>query len=194
MVIAPASTVLDESGYIVEDLIEARQDGEMILAKREDVKLIDLCSGMIAGVAASLIPFLEHDDANRALMGSNMQRQAVPLLRSSAPIVGTGMESTVARDAWEAIKARRAGIVEKVDNKNIFILGEDEAGPYIDHYSMEKNLRTNQNTTFSQCPIVKKGESVVAGQIIADGPSMERGELAIGKNALITFMPWNGYN
>ncbi|WP_276709771.1 DNA-directed RNA polymerase subunit beta, partial [Campylobacter rectus] len=194
LVIAPASTVLDESGYIVEDLIEARQDGEMILAKREDVKLIDLCSGMIAGVAASLIPFLEHDDANRALMGSNMQRQAVPLLRSSAPIVGTGMESTVARDAWEAIKARRAGIVEKVDNKNIFILGEDEAGPYIDHYSMEKNLRTNQNTTFSQCPIVKKGESVVAGQIIADGPSMERGELAIGKNALIAFMPWNGYN
>nr|WP_314563962.1 DNA-directed RNA polymerase subunit beta [uncultured Campylobacter sp.] len=194
LVIAPASTALDEGGYIVEDLIEARQDGEMILAKREDVKLIDLCSGMIAGVAASLIPFLEHDDANRALMGSNMQRQAVPLLRSSAPIVGTGMESTVARDAWEAIKARRAGIVEKVDNKNIFILGEDEAGPYIDHYSMEKNLRTNQNTTFSQHPIVKKGEKVAAGQIIADGPSMERGELAIGKNALIAFMPWNGYN
>ena len=194
LVIAPASTALDENGYIVEDLIEARQDGEMILAKREDVKLIDLCSGMIAGVAASLIPFLEHDDANRALMGSNMQRQAVPLLRSSAPIVGTGMESTVARDAWEAIKARRAGVVEKVDNKNIFILGEDEAGPYIDHYSMEKNLRTNQNTTFSQHPIVKKGESVAAGQIIADGPSMERGELAIGKNALIAFMPWNGYN
>ena len=194
LVIAPASTALDENGYIVEDLIEARQDGEMILAKREDVKLIDLCSGMIAGVAASLIPFLEHDDANRALMGSNMHRQAVPLLRSSAPIVGTGMESTVARDAWEAIKARRAGVVEKVDNKNIFILGEDEAGPYIDHYSMEKNLRTNQNTTFSQHPIVKKGESVAAGQIIADGPSMERGELAIGKNALIAFMPWNGYN
>ena len=194
LVIAPASTALDENGYIVEDLIEARQDGEMILAKREDVKLIDLCSGMIAGVAASLIPFLEHDDANRALMGSNMQRQAVPLLRSSAPIVGTGMESTVARDAWEAIKARRAGVVEKVDNKNIFILGEDEVGPYIDHYSMEKNLRTNQNTTFSQHPIVKKGESVAAGQIIADGPSMERGELAIGKNALIAFMPWNGYN
>ena len=194
LVIAPASTALDEGGYIVEDLIEARQDGEMILAKREDVKLIDLCSGMIAGVAASLIPFLEHDDANRALMGSNMQRQAVPLLRSSAPIVGTGMESTVARDAWEAIKARRAGVVEKVDNKNIFILGEDEAGPYIDHYSMEKNLRTNQNTTFSQHPIVKKGEKVAAGQIIADGPSMERGELAIGKNALIAFMPWNGYN
>ncbi|MGP1485351.1 MAG: DNA-directed RNA polymerase subunit beta [Campylobacter sp.] len=194
LVIAPASTKLDENGYILEDLIEARQDGEMILARREDVKLIDLCSGMIAGVAASLIPFLEHDDANRALMGSNMQRQAVPLLRASAPIVGTGMERIVARDTWEAIKAKRGGVVEKVDNKNIFILGEDEAGPFIDHYSMEKNLRTNQNTTFSQQPIVKKGECVATGQVIADGPSMERGELAIGKNALIAFMPWNGYN
>ena len=193
-VIAPASTKLDENGYIVEDLIEVRKDGEMMLARREDVTLIDLCSGMIAGVAASLIPFLEHDDANRALMGSNMQRQAVPLLRSTAPIVGTGMESVIARDAWESVKAKRSGVVEKVDNKNIFILGEDEAGPYIDHYSLEKNLRTNQNTTFSQHPIVKKGDEIVAGQIIADGPSMEKGELAIGKNALIAFMPWNGYN
>ena len=166
----------------------------MMLARREDVTLIDLCSGMIAGVAASLIPFLEHDDANRALMGSNMQRQAVPLLRSTAPIVGTGMESVIARDAWESVKAKRGGVVEKVDNKNIFILGEDEAGPYIDHYSLEKNLRTNQNTTFSQHPIVKKGDEIVANQIIADGPSMEKGELAIGKNALIAFMPWNGYN
>ncbi|MBR2159031.1 MAG: DNA-directed RNA polymerase subunit beta, partial [Campylobacter sp.] len=140
------------------------------------------------------IPFLEHDDANRALMGSNMQRQAVPLLKSTAPIVGTGMEAIVARDAWEAIKARRGGIIEKVDNKNIFILGEDENGPYIDQYTMEKNMRTNQNTTFSQHPIVKKGQKVEAGQIIADGSSMDQGELAIGKNALIAFMPWNGYN
>jgi DNA-directed RNA polymerase subunit beta len=149
---------------------------------------------MVMGVAASLIPFLEHDDANRALMGSNMQRQAVPLLKSTAPIVGTGMEAIVARDAWEAIKARRSGIIEKVDNKNIFILGEDENGPYIDQYTMEKNMRTNQNTTFSQHPIVKKGQKVEAGQIIADGSSMDQGELAIGKNALIAFMPWNGYN
>ena len=193
-VIAPASTKLDENGHIFEDLIEVRKDGEMMLARREDVTLIDLCSGMIAGVAASLIPFLEHDDANRALMGSNMQRQAVPLLRSTAPIVGTGMESVIARDAWESVKAKRSGVVEKVDNKNIFILGEDEAGPYIDHYSLEKNLRTNQNTTFSQHPTVKKGDEIVVGQIIADGPSMEKGELAIGKNALIAFMPWNGYN
>ena len=193
-IIAPASTILDENGMIVEDLIEVRQDGEMILAKRDDVTLIDLCSGMVMGVAASLIPFLEHDDANRALMGSNMQRQAVPLLKSSAPIVGTGMEAIVARDAWEAIKAKRGGIIEKVGNKNIFILGEDENGPYIDQYTMEKNMRTNQNTTFSQHPIVKKGQKVEAGQIIADGSSMDQGELAIGKNALIAFMPWNGYN
>ncbi|AQW86547.1 DNA-directed RNA polymerase, beta subunit [Campylobacter pinnipediorum subsp. caledonicus] len=193
-VIAPASTGLDKNGYIIEDLLEVRRDGEMMLARREEVTLIDLCSGMIAGVAASLIPFLEHDDANRALMGSNMQRQAVPLLQATAPIVGTGMESVIARDAWENIKAKRGGVVEKVDNKNIFILGEDEAGPFIDHYSLEKNLRTNQNTTFSQHPIVRKGEEIKAGQIIADGSSMELGELAIGKNALIAFMPWNGYN
>lgn len=193
-IIAPASTILDENDMIKEDLIEVRQDGEILLAKREDVTLIDLCSGMVMGVAASLIPFLEHDDANRALMGSNMQRQAVPLLKATAPIVGTGMEAIVARDAWEAIKAKRPGVVEKVDNRNIFILGEDENGPYIDQYTMEKNLRTNQNTTFGQHPIVRKGDEIKAGQIIADGPSMEEGELAIGKNALIAFMPWNGYN
>ncbi|MDA3053035.1 DNA-directed RNA polymerase subunit beta [Campylobacter sp. JMF_01 NE2] len=193
-VIAPASAKLDENGAIIEEMLEARKDGENLMARREDITLIDLCSGMIAGVAASLIPFLEHDDANRALMGSNMQRQAVPLLYATAPIVGTGMEATIARDSWEAIKAKRAGVVEKVDNKNIFILGEDEKGPFIDHYSMEKNLRTNQNTTFSQHPIVRKGDSVKEGQIIADGPSMDGGELAIGKNALIAFMPWHGYN
>ena len=192
--IAPASAKLDAKNNIAEELLEARKDGETIMTRREDINLIDLCSGMVAGVAASLIPFLEHDDANRALMGSNMQRQAVPLLYSTAPIVGTGMEATIARDSWEAIKAKRAGIVEKVDNKNIFILGEDEKGPFIDHYSMEKNLRTNQNTTFTQHPIVRKGDSVEAGQIIADGASMDGGELAIGKNALIAFMPWHGYN
>ncbi len=192
--IAPASTKLDENGYIVEDMIEARIDGETVLARREDIKLIDLTSGMIVGVAASLIPFLEHNDANRALMGSNMQRQAVPLIKADAPIVGTGMEKIVARDSWEAIKAKRSGIVEKVDNKSIFILGEDENGFFIDHYILEKNLRTNNNTSFFQRPIVKKGDKVEKDQIIADGPSMDQGELAIGKNALIAFMPWNGYN
>lgn len=194
LVIAAASTRLNEDGAFIDEILEARKNGETILVKKDEVNLIDLCSGMVTGVAASLIPFLEHDDANRALMGSNMQRQAVPLLRSTAPIVGTGMEATIARDSWLAIKAKRAGVIEKVDSKNIFILGEDEKGPFIDHYLMEKNLRTNQNTMFSQHPIVKKGDRVEQGQIIADGSSMEQGELAIGKNALIAFMPWHGYN
>lgn len=192
--IAPASTILDANGVIKDDLIETRKNGEILFARREDVSLIDLCNGMVMGVAASLIPFLEHDEAKRTLMGSNMQRQAVPLIQNTAPIVGTGMEAVVARDAWQSIKANRGGVVEKVDNKNIFVLGENENGPYIDQYSMEKNLRTNQNTTFGQRPVVRKGDSIKAGQIIADGPSMDGGELAIGKNALITFMPWNGYN
>ena len=192
--IAPATTALDENGMIKDDLIETRKNGEILFSRREEVTLMDLCNGMVMGVSASLIPFLEHDEAKRTLMGSNMQRQAVPLIKSTAPIVGTGMESVVARDAWESIKVSRPGIIEKVDNKNIFVLGEDETGPYIDQYSMEKNLRTNNNTAFGQHPIVRKGDKVQAGQIIADGPSMDSGELAIGKNALVAFMPWNGYN
>ena len=192
--IAPATTALDENGMIKDDLIETRKNGEILFSRREEVTLMDLCNGMVMGVSASLIPFLEHDEAKRTLMGSNMQRQAVPLIKSAAPIVGTGMESVVARDAWESIKVSRPGIIEKVDNKNIFVLGEDETGPYIDQYSMEKNLRTNNNTAFGQHPIVRKGDKVKAGQIIADGPSMDNGELAIGKNALVAFMPWNGYN
>lgn len=192
--IVPASTKLDENGYIVNDLVETRKDGEILFARKEDITLIDLNNGMVMGVAASLIPFLEHDEAKRTLMGSNMQRQAVPLLKNTAPLVGTGMEAVVAKDAWEGIKANRDGIVEKVDNKNIFILGEDEDGPYIDQYSLEKNMRTNQNTAFGQHPIVVAGDKIKAGQIIADGPSMENGELAIGKNVLVAFMPWNGYN
>ncbi len=194
LVIAPASTKIDENGKIVEELIEVRKNGEILLEEREKVDLIDLSSLMVTGVAASLIPFLEHDDANRALMGSNMQRQAVPLLWTEAPIVGTGIEKIVVRDAWEALKARRAGVVEKVDNKNIYILGEDENGAFIDHYYLSKNIRTNQNTTFSQRPIVKKGQRVEAGDVITDGPSMDKGELALGKNVLVAFMPWNGYN
>ena len=194
LTIAPASTKLDENGNIVEDLIEVRKDGEIILAPKESVDLIDLASVMVTGVAASLIPFLEHDDANRALMGSNMQRQGVPLLRNEAPMVGTGVEKIVARDSWAAIKAKRSGIVEKVDAKNIYILGEDDKGAYIDHYTMEKNIRTNQNTSYTQYPTVKKGQFVEAGQVIADGPNMDLGELAIGKNVMVAFLPWNGYN
>lgn len=194
LVIAPASTKVDDDGNIVEDLIEVRKDGEIILSEKSKVNLIDLSPRMLVGVAASLIPFLEHDDANRALMGSNMQRQAVPLLKPDAPVVGTGIEKIIARDSWEAVKAKRAGIVERVDARNIYILGEDENGAFIDHYGLQKNLRTNQNTSFYQKPIVKIGEQVEANQVIADGPSMDNGELALGQNIRVAFMPWNGYN
>ena len=192
--IAAASNEIDADGNFVEQLIEVRQDGEIKLGKAIDCEYMDLSSQMVVGVAASLIPFLEHDDANRALMGSNMQRQAVPLLKPEAPMVGTGIEKLVARDAWECVKAKRAGRVEKVDGKHIFILGEDESGTFIDYYPLEKNLRTNQNTTFSQKASVKIGQEVEAGQIIADGPNMDHGELALGVNAMVAFMPWNGYN
>ena len=192
--IAPASTKVDEDGYIVEDLIETRLNGNIELNDRSRVDLIDISPLMISGSAAALIPFLEHDDANRALMGSNMQRQAVPLLKTEAPVVGTGMEAIVSRDAWEAVKAKRAGKVEKVDAKNIYIMGVDETGVFIDHYPLEKNMRTNQNTTFTQTPIVKLGDKVEAGQVIADGANMDQGELAIGKNIMVAFMPWYGYN
>ncbi len=194
LLIAPGSTKVDDSGKIVEPLIEARQDGEILIVERNKVDLIDISSQMVMGVAASLIPFLEHDDANRALMGSNMMRQAVPLLRPNAPIVGTGLEKTVARDAWEAIKADRTGVVEKADAKNIYVRGEDENGAFIDHYSVNKNVRTNNNTSFGQRIAVKEGEVVDKGQVIADGPSMDKGELAVGVNACVAFMPWNGYN
>ena len=194
-VIAPASVKIDEeTGEILDDLIEARKDGEIILVDKKEVDLYDLNPKMIVGVGASLIPFLEHDDANRALMGSNMQRQGVPLLRSEAPFVGTGIEKYVARDAWQIVKAKRGGKVIKADAKNIYILGEDENGAYIDHYGLEKYLRTNQNTCFDQRPIVKEGDIVKAGDVIADGPNMDQGEIALGKNVLVAFMPWNGYN
>jgi len=194
-VIAPASVKIDEkTGEILDDLIEARKDGEIVLVDKKEVDLYDLNPKMIVGVGASLIPFLEHDDANRALMGSNMQRQGVPLLKSEAPIVGTGMEKYVARDAWQIVKAKRGGKVIKVDAKNIYILGEDENGAYIDHYGLEKYLRTNQNTCFDQKPIVKEGDIVKKGDVIADGPNMDNGEIALGKNVLVAFMPWNGYN
>jgi DNA-directed RNA polymerase beta subunit len=192
--IAPASTVVSEKGYIVEELIETRLNGNIELNDAKRVDLIDISPLMISGSAAALIPFLEHDDANRALMGSNMQRQAVPLLKTDAPIVGTGMEAIVSRDAWEAVKARREGTVEKVDAKNIYVMGEDNSGMFIDHYPLEKNMRTNQNTTFTQTPIVKLGDKVSAKQVIADGANMDQGELAIGKNIMVAFMPWYGYN
>jgi DNA-directed RNA polymerase beta subunit len=192
--IAPASTDVSEDGRIVEDLIETRLNGNIELNEATRVDLIDISPLMISGSAAALIPFLEHDDANRALMGSNMQRQAVPLLKTDAPVVGTGMEAIVSRDAWECVKAKRPGTVEKVDGKNIYIMGEDESGVFIDHYPLEKNMRTNQNTTFTQTPIVKLGDKIQAKQVIGDGANMDQGELAIGKNIMVAFMPWYGYN
>ena len=194
LTIAPANTEIIDGKEIKGDYVEARKDGEIILVEKNKVDLIDITPRMVVGVASSLIPFLEHDDANRALMGSNMQRQAVPLLRTEAPMVGTSMEKVVARDAWESIRARRSGVVEKIDAENIYILGEDENGAYIDHYRLQKNLRTNQNTCFTQKPIVKKGDFVEEGQVITDGPNMDNAELALGKNMLVAFMPWNGYN
>ncbi|MGE4396743.1 MAG: DNA-directed RNA polymerase subunit beta [Sulfurimonas sp.] len=192
--IATASNKLDENGQFIDKMVVTRMDGEILHRPVTECEYADLSSHMVVGVAASLIPFLEHDDANRALMGSNMQRQAVPLIKCDAPMVGTGVEKLVARDSWECVKAKRAGVVEKVDGKHIYVMGEDDGEIYIDYYPLQKNLRTNQNTAFAQKPIVKIGQRVEAGQIIADGPNMDQGELALGVNAMVAFMPWNGYN
>jgi DNA-directed RNA polymerase subunit beta len=194
-VIASSSNKISEDlKNFQEDFVEARQNGEISLRKVKDITLFDLSPHMVVGVRASLIPFLEHDDANRALMGSNMQAQAVPLLIPEAPMVGTGVEKLVARDTWAAVKAERGGIVEKVDATNVYIMGEDEDGAFIDHYDLQKNFRTNNNTSFTQKTTVKVGDKIETEQIIADGASIDRGELAIGKNVLVALMPWNGYN
>ena len=192
--IAAASNKLDDKGQFVDELVTTRIDGEILLRPAHECAYADLSSHMVVGVAASLIPFLEHDDANRALMGSNMQRQAVPLLRPYSPMVGTGVEKLVARDSWECVKAKRSGVIEKVDGRHIYVMGNDDGEIYIDYYPLQKNLRTNQNTSFAQKPIVKVGQEVAAGQVIADGPNMDQGELALGVNAMVAFMPWNGYN
>jgi DNA-directed RNA polymerase subunit beta len=192
--IAAASNKLDKDGQFIDKMVVTRMDGEILHRSVNECEYADLSSHMVVGVAASLIPFLEHDDANRALMGSNMQRQAVPLIRHEAPMVGTGVEKLVARDSWECVKAKRSGIVEKVDGKHIYVMGEDDGEIYIDYYPLQKNLRTNQNTSFGQKPIVKIGQRVEKNQIIADGPNMDQGELALGVNAMVAFMPWNGYN
>ncbi|MEO1917421.1 MAG: DNA-directed RNA polymerase subunit beta, partial [Candidatus Thioglobus sp.] len=193
-IIAAASNKLDKDGQLIDDLVVSRQDGEILHRPVATCEYADLSSHMVVGVAASLIPFLEHDDASRALMGSNMQRQAVPLLRPFSPMVGTGVEKLVARDSWECVKANRAGKVEKVDGKHIYVMGEDDGEIFIDYYPLQKNLRTNQNTSFAQKPIVEVGDVVAKGQVIADGPNMDQGELALGVNAMVAFMPWNGFN
>ncbi|WP_066592166.1 DNA-directed RNA polymerase subunit beta [Sphingomonas pruni] len=195
--IAQANAETDADGKLTEELVSARQAGEFLMALPENITLMDVSPKQLVSVAASLIPFLENDDANRALMGSNMQRQAVPLVRAEAPFVGTGMEETVARDSGAAIAAKRAGIVDQVDATRIVIraTGEVEAGKSgVDIYTLMKFQRSNQNTCINQRPLVKVGDVVNTGDVIADGPSTEFGELALGRNALVAFMPWNGYN
>jgi len=195
--VAQASAETDKNGQFVEELVSARQNGEFVMSPSDQVTLMDVSPKQLVSVAASLIPFLENDDANRALMGSNMQRQAVPLVKAEAPWVGTGMEETVARDSGAAIAAKRSGIVDQVDAGRIVIRasGEvDTTNPGVDIYTLQKFQRSNQNTCVNQRPLVKVGDVVEQGDIIADGPSTDLGELALGKNALVAFMPWNGYN
>ncbi|MFW2830066.1 DNA-directed RNA polymerase subunit beta [Sphingomonas sp. ID0503] len=195
--VAQANAELDAEGRFVEELISAREAGEFLMAPRDQITLMDVSPKQLVSVAASLIPFLENDDANRALMGSNMQRQAVPLVKAEAPFVGTGMEETVARDSGAAISAKRAGIVDQVDAARIVIraTGEVEAGKSgVDIYTLMKFQRSNQSTCINQRPLVKVGDRVNKGDVLADGPSTEFGELALGRNTLVAFMPWNGYN
>ena len=195
--IAQANSQLDKSGKFLNDLVSCRRAGENEMTPPDQIEFIDVSPKQMVSVAASLIPFLENDDANRALMGSNMMRQAVPLLKSSAPIVGTGMEGTVARDSGAAVSARRAGVVTKVDATRIVVQATEELHadePVVDIYKLAKFQRSNQSTCINQKPLVKVGDKVKAGDIIADGPSTDMGELALGKNILVAFMPWNGYN
>ncbi|KAA9004776.1 DNA-directed RNA polymerase subunit beta [Histidinibacterium aquaticum] len=195
--VAQANATLDADGNFINDLVSTRQSGEYTLAPRENVDLIDVSPKQLVSVAASLIPFLENDDANRALMGSNMQRQAVPLLRAEAPYVGTGIEGKVALDSGAAIQARRAGVVDQVDAARIVIRATDDldpGDPGVDIYRMRKFQRSNQNTCINQRPLVKVGQTVQKGEVIGDGPSTDMGELALGKNVVVAFMPWNGYN
>ncbi len=197
-VIAQASVAVDKSGKLVEGLVSCRYRDEFTLAMSDTVQYMDVSSKQIVSVAASIIPFLEHDDANRALMGSNMQRQAVPTLRSEKPLVGTGMERTVAKDSGVTVVAARGGSIEVVDAARIVVRVNDtetESGaPGVDIYNLTKYTRSNQNTCINQKPLVKKGDIVTAGDILADGPSTDMGELALGQNMLVAFMPWNGYN
>ena len=195
--IAQANAELDKSGKFIGELIPIRRAGDIGLARPEDIELMDVSPKQLVSVAAALIPFLENDDANRALMGSNMQRQAVPLVQAEAPFVGTGMESVVARDSGVTIVARRSGVIDQVDATRIVVRSSessDEDVSPVDIYSLLKFQRSNQNTCITQRPLVKVGDIVKKGDILADGPSTEDGELALGRNVLVAFMPWNGYN
>src|SRR5271155_554264 len=199
--IAQANVELDDKGKITAELVNARRQGNFVLVNRSEVDFIDVSPKQLVSVAASLVPFLEHDDANRALMGANMQRQSVPLLVAEAPLVGTGMEGVTARDSGAVILARRNGVVDSVDSERIIIRVEGEHHPTqlsrevgSDIYQLIKFKRSNQNTCINQKPIVRQGDRVLKGQVIADGPCTEQGELALGRNVLVAFMPWRGYN
>jgi DNA-directed RNA polymerase subunit beta len=199
--IAQANIKFNDEGVITEELVNARRQGNFVLVNRSEVDFIDVSPKQLVSVAASLVPFLEHDDANRALMGANMQRQSVPLLVAEAPLVGTGMEGVTARDSGAVILAKRNGIVDSVDSERIIIRVEGEHHPTqlsrevgSDIYQLIKFKRSNQNTCINQKPVVREGERVIKGQVIADGPCTEQGELALGRNVLVAFMPWRGYN
>jgi len=199
-VVGQANIELDDDGHIVNDRNAARKAGEFILALRKDIEYVDVSPKQLVSVAASLIPFLENDDANRALMGSNMQRQSVPLLRAEAPYIGTGMEKVTARDSGAVVAAKRDGVVDYVDSERIIVKADHNVDGTIsrevtaDIYTLIKFKRSNQNTCINQRPIVHVGERVEKGQVIADGPCTDRGELALGRNVLVAFMPWRGYN
>jgi DNA-directed RNA polymerase subunit beta len=197
--IAQASAVTDKKGHLQGEGVQSRRGGEFVSARPEDVNLMDVSPNQLVSVAASLVPFLENDDANRALMGSNMQRQAVPLVRTAAPLVGTGIEAVVARDSGVCMVARRDGVIESVDGSRIVVRAEvpaafSDMASEVDIYNLVKFQRSNQSTCLNQKPIVKKGDKVKKGDVIADGPACETGELALGQNVVIAFMPWQGYN
>ncbi|MEW6431796.1 MAG: DNA-directed RNA polymerase subunit beta [Myxococcota bacterium] len=197
--IAQANVAVDKKGKFTGEHVQARRGGEFVQARPEDVNLMDVSPNQLVSVAASLIPFLENDDANRALMGSNMQRQAVPLVRTAAPLVGTGIESVVARDSGVCVVARRDGVVESVDASRIVVRAEvpasfSDVASEVDIYNLVKYQRSNQSTCLNQKPIIKKGDKVKKGDVLADGPACETGELALGQNVVIAFMPWQGYN
>jgi DNA-directed RNA polymerase subunit beta len=199
-VIAQANVAIDERGRITTDLVNCRQAGNFVLKQREEVDYVDVSPKQLVSVAASLIPFLENDDANRALMGSNMQRQAVPLVRGEAPLVGTGMERVTARDSGAVVICKRDGVVDQVDSERIIVRVESDHSGVLsrevgsDIYTLIKFRRSNQNTCVNQKPLVRVGDRVLQGQVLADGPCTERGELALGRNILVAFLPWRGYN
>ncbi|KIM00018.1 DNA-directed RNA polymerase beta subunit [Paramagnetospirillum magnetotacticum MS-1] len=195
--VAQANSILDADGRFTEDLVSCRRAGDFVMVPANEINMIDVSPKQLVSVAAALIPFLENDDANRALMGSNMQRQAVPLIRAEAPLVGTGMEQAVARDSGAAITAKRTGVVDQVDATRVVIRATEEtqaSASGVDIYNLLKFQRSNQNTCITQRPLVKVGDLIAKGDIIADGPSTQLGELALGRNVLVAFMPWNGYN